>query len=79
MNVGLARYLDDAHIHRMAGHAVTPACQPMALQHHRLTVQASAWMPFDESENPLVERATGLVAQHRWRFTVDGVGASQLA
>jgi hypothetical protein len=56
-----------------------PSEWPMALQHHRLTVHASAWMPLDKRKNPFVKRATGLVAQHRWRFTVDGVGASQLA
>jgi len=63
----------------MTGHTLTSACQPMALQHHRLAIQATARVPFDESEHSTVERATGLVAHHRWRFTVDGVGASQLA
>jgi len=63
----------------MAGHTLSSACQPMALQHRRLTVEATARMPLDESEHPAVEQATGFVAHDRWRFTIDGVGASQLA
>jgi hypothetical protein len=63
----------------MSDHTLTSTSQPMALQHHRLAIQATARVPLDESEHPAVERATGLVAQHRWRFTVEGVGASQLA
>jgi hypothetical protein len=51
----------------------------MALQHHRLAIEATARVPFDESEHPAVERATGFVAHDRWRFTVEGVGANQLA
>lgn len=63
----------------MAGHTLTAARQPMAVQHHRDTVHLSGGMAFDKGEFTGVKRAGGFVAQHgRW-LAVDGVGACQLA
>lgn len=60
----------------MAGHTLTAARQPMAVQHHRDTVHLSGGMAFDKGEFTGVKRAGGFIAQHgRW-LTVDSVGAA---
>ncbi|PHN35985.1 hypothetical protein AO261_00645 [Pseudomonas avellanae] len=66
---------DHPYIHGMAGHTLTTARQPMAVQHHRYAVQLSGGVAFDEWELTGVKRAGGFIAQHgRW-LTVDSVGA----